>query len=197
MWWPWSTSPPPFILIVDVGRMGFLRMCFFGICWRVVVVFDWLFVCQHAVVKRGRPPLNWANQLCDGKGIPRLRKLLKDSRPWAEGVGLKRMCFLESGGWKVEANVWYADVWCCVCQPLQVDQDPACFWILCRIWCRECTCDPHFSPCGSRRKAAQVYASRMMKATGLTVVRDDYRFTNMSEGACFIPSSYVDSVIFV
>jgi hypothetical protein len=36
-----------------------------------------------------------------------------------------------------------------------------------------------------------------MKATGLTMVRDDYRFTNMGGGACFILISYIDLVIFV
>ncbi len=36
-----------------------------------------------------------------------------------------------------------------------------------------------------------------MKAAGLTMVRDNYHFTNMGKGACFIPSSYIDSVIFV
>ncbi len=50
-----------------------------------------------------------------------------------DGVGLKRTCFLESGGWEVEANMWYADVWCCVCKPLQGNQDPACFGILGQI----------------------------------------------------------------
>ncbi len=39
--------------------------------------------------------------------------------------------------------------------------------------------------------------SRTMKAAGLTMVRDNYRFTNMGRGPCFIPNSYVDSVIFV
>ena len=46
-------------------------------------------------------------------------------------------------------------------------------------------------------RAEQVYTSRTMKATGLTMVRDNYHFTNMGGGACFIPSSYVDLVIFV
>ncbi len=73
MWWPWSTSPPHSILIVDVGRMGFLQMCFFGTCWHAVVVFDWLFVCHHAAVKKGWPPLNWVDRLCDGEGVPGLR----------------------------------------------------------------------------------------------------------------------------
>ncbi len=92
--------------------------------------------------------------------------------------------------------MWYVDVWCCVCQALQGNQDPACFAMLGQILCREYACDPYFSPCGSRMRAEQIYMSRTMKAAGLTMVRDNYRFTNMGGGACFIPSSYVDLVIF-
>ncbi len=90
MWWPWSTLPLPSILIVDVGKMGFLQMCFLKTCRRAIVVFDWLFVCQHAVVKRGPPPLNWANQLCDEESVPGLQKLPKDNRLWAEHRYLSR-----------------------------------------------------------------------------------------------------------
>jgi hypothetical protein len=50
-----------------------------------------------------------------------------------EGVGLKQTCFLESGSWEVEVNVWYLGMWSCVCQLLQGNPDPARFGILGQI----------------------------------------------------------------
>jgi hypothetical protein len=47
MQWHWSTLLLPSILTVDVMRMGFLLMCFFGTCWCIVVVLNWLRMCQH------------------------------------------------------------------------------------------------------------------------------------------------------
>jgi hypothetical protein len=45
-------APATFTLLLDCGcRVTILfRNMYFGACWRFVVEFIWLFVCQHAVV---------------------------------------------------------------------------------------------------------------------------------------------------
>jgi hypothetical protein len=56
-------------LAINAMNMGFLRTCFFGACWQMIVVIERLFVCQRAVVDRGRSLLNWIIQLREDNGV--------------------------------------------------------------------------------------------------------------------------------
>jgi hypothetical protein len=68
--------------------------------------------------------------------------------------------------------LWEIQVQRVLCvQNLQGDSNPARFAWIDQFWCRKCACDPHISSRGSRMRAEQVYASRTMKAAGLTMVK--------------------------
>jgi hypothetical protein len=58
-----------FRLAINAMKMGFLRTCFFGACWRMILVIERLFVCQRTVVHRGQSPLNWIIRLRDDDGV--------------------------------------------------------------------------------------------------------------------------------